>query len=108
MVVPIRLLPWLFLLAGAFGLFSGDEEISVLMSLVLILIGGVWLYLARKSKVKSASAPSPTDTSNVGDVPPAPDAIAAAQPVAPAICACGEPIQPGMAFCTRYGKKVEA
>ena len=42
MVIPVKLLPYLLVIAGLFGLFTA--EIDFMASLVMAAIGGVWLY----------------------------------------------------------------
>lgn len=42
-VVPMKWMPFLLVIAGVFALFTG--EMSVLGSLVMIAVGGGWLWL---------------------------------------------------------------
>lgn len=48
MVIPVKWLPYLMVIAGIFGLVSGDESVG--FSIAVTAIGGVWLYFKHSGK----------------------------------------------------------
>ncbi|MBR3929814.1 MAG: hypothetical protein IKJ65_12530 [Clostridia bacterium] len=48
MVVPVKWIPYLLVIAGIFGLASGEESIG--LSIGMAAVGGVWLYFKHSGK----------------------------------------------------------
>lgn len=57
-VIPVKWLPYLFIISGVYGLVSGDMDISTGTAIILIVLGSVWLYLKHSSRPAVSSAKS--------------------------------------------------
>ena len=45
--IPLKWLPWLLLIGGIGGLFSGDEDVGLCIGMTVV--GGIWLFLRYSS-----------------------------------------------------------
>lgn len=98
--VKLKWLPWIFIAAGVYGLFSGEWD--PFMAIIFIVIGGAGAYFFYGNKKGS----SPAATSRI--TPSEPIKISPNEPVIPSnVCpGCGAPVEEGMIFCSKCGTKV--
>lgn len=105
-VFPIKWLPWLFLIAGVYSLFSGED---VELGLILTVVGAAWLILRGQKKdnrsgggssqpSQVASPPRETNISTTTDVQKGQRAVFC--PV------CGTRAEDGAVFCANCGTKL--
>ena len=93
MYIKFKWLPWIVIIAGVYGLFSGEWD--PILAIVFIAAGGIWAYLWYGNKKSSSSTANSV-------VPPAPQV-----PYTPKVCPnCGSAVEDGMVFCSKCGTKV--
>ncbi len=96
-VVPLKWLPYLFVIVGVYCLITEDQDLGIGGSLVILAIGVVWLCLQYGKKNKSTAAAQT-------QVPVQTAAVNAA--AAPAAQQQSSPVHGAKNFCTRCGTKI--
>jgi hypothetical protein len=101
-IVKVKWLPWIFIIAGLYGLFSG--EWNALLAIIVIALGGVGAYYFYGGK-GSGSTPNTRPTGYHPPVEPHSAQIPAAN--GEKVCPnCGAPVEEGMLFCSKCGTRV--
>ena len=62
-VIPVSWIPWVLVFVGLARLFGLINDIDVTAGIVILVIGGIWLYLRYSGKSKSSTETSPEETS---------------------------------------------
>ncbi len=108
-IVKVKWLPWIFIIAGLYGLFSG--EWNAFLAIIVIALGGVGAYYFYGGK-SSGSTPNTRPTGYNPPTEPKHTDITAHPAQVPAatgekVCPnCGAPVEEGMFFCSKCGTKV--
>ena len=100
MVIPLSILKWLLLIAGIYGLAS--KELNPVVSVILIIVGGVWILSSlSKRKNKKSDTTSSAQQSNNAPTPPA------STPAPKMFCPnCGARLVDNAPFCQNCGRKM--
>lgn len=107
--IKVKWLPWLFIIAGVYGLFSG--EMNALLAIIVIALGGAGAYFFYGNKSSGSTQNTrptgynpPVEPKNpVIDTHPAHIPAANGEKICPS---CGAPVEEGMLFCSKCGTKV--
>ena len=113
MVIPLKWLPWLILIVGLITLAGGEAETG----LVMIAVGGVWLFLRNLGKNKSNENTAQNSQSAPSARTSTPQATQPSQTAQTrqdtqteqrvSFCpVCGARADSGATFCTSCGTKL--